>query len=74
MNVNKNLGQTDRICRGGLGLLAAYAGLFETQLFGDPLLAILVAVFGLMNVVSAAIGWCVVYQLAGLNTCKASSG
>jgi len=70
MNVNKNLGQTDRVFRAGLGLLAVYAGIFKAQIIGDPLLAVLVAAFGLVNVVSAAIGWCCVYQLAGISTCK----
>lgn len=72
MNVNKNLGQTDRVFRAGLGLLAIYAGLFQTQIIGDPLLAVLIAGFGVINVISAAIGWCCVYQLAGISTCKAA--
>jgi len=73
MNVNKNLGQADRIFRAGLGLLAVYAGLFKAQIIGDPLLAALIAVFGAVNVVSAGFAWCVVYQLAGISTRKVSA-
>ena len=73
ITITKNLGRLDKICRGGLGALAMYVGLFEASAIGDPMLAMLVAGFGLLNVVSAAAGWCYVYQLAGISTRKAAS-
>lgn len=72
MNVRPNLGSVDRTVRALLGLTAVYAGAVEGHIFGDPLLAWLVAGFGALNVVSAAMRWCVIYRLAGISTWKTS--
>jgi len=70
MKIQKNLCPLDRTARGAIGLVLTIFGLFFGQTIGDPLLQALVVVFGLLNIISFASGWCVVYQLASISTLK----
>ncbi|WP_223813314.1 YgaP family membrane protein [Colwellia hornerae] len=49
--------------------LIVYLLLFSEQI-GDMLLQVSLLIFAVMNLISFAIGWCPVYQIADINTCK----
>ncbi|TWX51641.1 DUF2892 domain-containing protein [Colwellia hornerae] len=60
----------DRIIRGVIAVaLIVYLLLFSEQI-GDMLLQVSLLIFAVMNLISFAIGWCPVYQIADINTCK----
>lgn len=61
----KNMGQTDRIIRVVVGVLAMI--LFFTLTGGLKWLALIV---GLLMLATAAMGSCPPYRLLGINTCK----
>ncbi|WP_418592050.1 DUF2892 domain-containing protein [Ponticoccus sp. (in: a-proteobacteria)] len=61
----KNMGQTDRIIRAVIGVVAMI--LFFTLAGGLKWLALIV---GLLMLATAAMGTCPPYRLLGINTCK----
>lgn len=71
MNLPKiNCGNVDRVVRAFLSVaLIIYVVLFWESI-GDIFLQILILIFAIMNLISTTIGWCPVYQLANINTCK----
>jgi hypothetical protein len=70
LNIEQNLCTIDRAIRGLISVvLIIYVVLFFEQI-GDLLLQILILVFAVMNLISFAIGWCPVYKIANISTCK----
>lgn len=70
LNIKHNLCATDRIIRGVIAVaLIIYVALFFDQI-GDTLLQVSILIFALMNLISLVIGWCPVYNIANINTCK----
>lgn len=66
----KNLCLADRVIRGGVSLsLLVFAVLWAEQI-GDVVLQVLVIIFAVLNFISFAIGWCPIYKLANISTCK----
>lgn len=63
---SKNVGSTDRMIRGGVGIVALI--LFFTVLTG--VLKWIALVVGIMMLATAALGTCPPYALLGINTCK----
>ncbi|MFZ5961434.1 YgaP family membrane protein [Thalassococcus sp. BH17M4-6] len=61
----KNMGQTDRIVRTVVGVIALI--LFFTMASGLKWLALVV---GIVMLATAAMGSCPPYQLLGINTCR----
>jgi len=57
-----NTGKTDRIIRGLIGLIVIAAGVYWKSWWGAV---------GLVPLFTAAIGWCGLYALFGISTCKA---
>ncbi|WP_233267406.1 DUF2892 domain-containing protein [Paraglaciecola sp. L3A3] len=39
-------------------------------IIGDIFLQAFILIFSVMNLISTTIGWCPVYKLANINTCK----
>ncbi len=68
----RNLSTLDRSLRGIIGIAVTGYGLFFGDQIGDWILQTLVLIFGLLNLVSLATGWCAVYQIANIKTCKDS--
>ena len=65
-----NLCTIDRILRGIISVvLMVYLILYYEQI-GDILLLSLIWVFAVLNLISFFIGWCPVYHLANITTCK----
>jgi hypothetical protein len=57
-----NIGKTDRIIRVLIGLIVIAIGVYLKSWWGA---------IGLVPFFSAAIGWCGLYTLFGISTCKA---
>jgi hypothetical protein len=70
LKIKHNLCAVDRIIRGIISVaLIIYVVLFFNQI-GDLLLQVSILIFALMNLISFAIGWCPIYNIANINTCK----
>ena len=59
-----NIGKTDRIIRGLIGVIVIGIGIYLKSWWGA---------IGLLPIFTAAIGWCGFYKLFGISTCKAQS-
>ena len=70
---SQNLNMFDRVIRGILGVITVYLGIFGSELIGEPIVQGILIVFGVVNIISLAFGWCIVYSLAGISTCKKES-
>ena len=57
-----NIGKTDRIIRALIGLIVIAVGVYLKSWWGA---------IGLVPLFTAAIGWCGLYTLFGISTCKA---
>ncbi|RNF51417.1 DUF2892 domain-containing protein [Marinomonas hwangdonensis] len=66
--MKKNLHPIDRSIRGIIGLLFTGFALFNGAYLEEPVLEVLIGVFGVLNLISLFFGWCPVYHLAGINT------
>lgn len=66
----RNLSRLDQFLRVGVGLILVYIGFIDTTLIGDNYLAILAGVFGIVNVLAGAGGYCPLYKLVGISTCS----
>ncbi len=59
--MNKNLGNTDRLIRIVIGVaLIGYA-----YMTGNT-----IAYIGIIPIITALIGWCALYSILGISTCK----
>ncbi|WP_296048349.1 DUF2892 domain-containing protein [uncultured Alteromonas sp.] len=70
MALTSNLNLLDRSLRGVIGICVTAFALFNGDLIGDVFIEVLLGIFGLLNLISLASGWCPVYHLAGINTRK----
>jgi len=57
-----NIGKIDRIARVSIGLIVIAVGVYLKSWWGA---------IGLVPILTAAIGWCGLYTLFGISTCKA---
>ena len=64
--MKRNESNQDRGIRAVLGIIALFVGLLAA---GGFLRALLIIV-GLVLVITAAVGFCPLYRLLGINTCK----
>ena len=66
----KNLHPIDRMARGVIGIVILGFLLLNAGYLQEPILEILLVAFGVLNLVSLISGWCPVYHLAGISSCK----
>lgn len=69
--LKKNTSSLDRLARIVIAAICIYLGFIDTSIIGDQLLAIAIGVFGVVNLIVAFSGFCPVYSIAGISTCKA---
>ena len=62
-----NMGTVDRILRAVVGIILGYL-IFTGKVGG--VLAVVLGIFGVMLLVTSAIGYCPPYSLLGISTCK----
>ncbi len=63
-----NVGRFDQILRLGIGAALVWVGFIDTSAINDRLVAVLIGLFGLLNIVAALVRVCPFYNLAGINT------
>jgi len=66
----RNLGNLDRLIRFAVSIALIYIGFFATHLINDPLFNFLIGAFGVLNLVSVALGVCLIYTAAGISSYK----
>ena len=66
----KNLCLADRVIRGSVSLSLLVFAVFWAEQIGDVVLQGLIIIFAGLNFISFAIGWCPLYKLANISTCK----
>jgi len=66
--MEKNEGTTDRVVRVILGIILLYVGAIYMGLSG--ILSYIVVIVGLLLLVTGLIGFCCLYSVFGMNTCK----
>ncbi|PIU41899.1 MAG: DUF2892 domain-containing protein [Candidatus Omnitrophica bacterium CG07_land_8_20_14_0_80_42_15] len=59
--MEKNVGSVDKVARVLMGTLIIICGIYFKSLWG---------LVGIVPIVTGFIGYCPIYQLFGLNTCK----
>ena len=67
-----NMGMQDRITRTILGAVLVYVGLFRPEMIGDHILNVLVAAFGVLNIISSLVKICPAYLLANISTARST--
>jgi hypothetical protein len=65
-----NLCAMDRIIRGAMSVALIIYTIFWYEQIGNILLISLLCIFSILNLISFVIGWCPVYQIANITTCK----
>ena len=65
-----NVSKTDRGIRIGVALLCIYIGFLANGLIPNHTVAMLIGVFGLINLFAASLGRCPVYAVCGISTLK----
>ncbi|MDX2367101.1 MAG: DUF2892 domain-containing protein [Colwellia sp.] len=65
-----NLCAIDRVFRGIISVVLIIYSIFYYEQIGDIFLVSLIWIFSALNLISFAIGWCPVYHLANISTCK----
>jgi hypothetical protein len=68
--MKRNLHLVDRIIRGVVGIVFTGFALFNGDYLEEPVLEVLIGVFGALNLISLLSGWCPVYHVAGISTYK----
>ena len=63
--MKRNLGNTDKNIRLGLAIIIAAAGVYTNSRWG---------IVAILPLVTAFTGFCPLYRLFGINTCKQKSG
>ena len=65
----KNLHIWDRLARGVVGIGVISFVLFNNgEYLQDPIIEVLLSIFGILNLISLTTGWCPVYSLANIDT------
>lgn len=65
-----NLCAIDRVLRGVISVALTICSIVYYDQIGDILLLSLIWIFSALNLISFIIGWCPVYHLANITTCK----
>ncbi|QUX93208.1 DUF2892 domain-containing protein [Marinomonas sp. A3A] len=68
--MKKNLHPLDRAIRGVVGIVFTGFAVFNGDYLQEPILEVLIGIFGALNLISLLFGWCPVYHFAGISTDK----
>ncbi len=66
----RNESMVDRIVRAVVGVILLWAGLWPLAGLQAAVLGIIVALIGLILVITAITGFCLIYRLLGISTLK----
>lgn len=68
VSLAKNMNRLDQSIRVVIGLTLIYFGFVDPSFIGDPLYAMILGLFGVLNLASALVAFCPVYALAGISS------
>lgn len=74
MPMSRNMHLVDRLVRIVLGLGLGYICIMDQTILDDVVFNSVLAVLAVINVVSGIVGYCPVYQVAGISGCRKSVG
>lgn len=66
--IKQNLHIWDRLARGLIGIFVISFALFNGDIVQDEIIDGFLILFGILNLISLATGWCPVYSIAGIST------
>jgi len=66
--LQRNMGRVDQLIRLTIGLIFIYLGFIDQSIIGDQLYAVMIGIFGIVNIGSSFLRFCPFYLMAGLNT------
>jgi hypothetical protein len=66
--MKKNLHRIDQTIRFGVAAACIYFGFFDGSFIQEPVLAIALGIFGIINLFAASMRFCPFYHLAGIST------
>lgn len=70
MKIKMNMCRMDRSLRVIFSLILMYIGFIETQIINNTLINALTGGFGILNLISALLGFCPIYFLAQISTLR----
>lgn len=70
MKIKVNMNMLDRSLRIVGSLFLIYLGFFNTGIIANGVINLLLGSFGVLNLASAVVGFCPIYYLANLSTCR----
>ena len=70
MKINPNIGLADKIFRIIISLIMIYFGYIQKNVTGDNISGFGFMIFGCIFLLIALLGYCPLYNLAGINTRK----
>lgn len=68
--IKRNMGFPDQVFRTCMGIAFIYFGPLSDVLTSDYMSSLLLAIIGVMTIVSSLFGFCPLYFVAGFNTYK----
>ena len=71
MSIKPNLHNIDRLIRTVVGIGCIYIGFIDQSMITNNIVSILIGLFGIINLIAAAISYCPIYGFAGFSTCPA---
>ena len=68
MKITRNACLADQLVRGAIGIGCSFFGFIDTAYINNSVIAVLVGLFGLLNIFTAITAHCPIYRLAGIHT------
>ena len=68
MKIKRNMGWIDLTVRLVVGIASIYFGFIDSSSIAEPVIAICLGIFGIMNLLSVAMRFCPLYVMAGIST------
>jgi len=65
-----NVGRLDQILRMGISLIMIYIGFIDKEFLNDQLSSNIIGSFGVLFLIVAAVRYCPLYVITGINTCQ----
>ena len=66
----RNLHFLDRLLRLAVGIVCLYFGIFDPSFIQQQIIVVIIVIFGVVNLLAAAMAYCPLYGLTRLSTYK----
>ena len=68
MKIVRNMGLIDQLVRVVVGIASIYFGFIDSSSIAEPVIAICLGIFGILNLLSVVMRFCPLYVMAGIST------